>query len=401
MSSLSASKGNRLQVVIFGRINAGKSSLMNLFTGSTTSIVSGQPGTTTDPVEKAVEVQPLGPVLFVDTAGLDDAGVIGAQRVRRSRDYLRSADLAVLVVQPGSFAQLEEDLVTELRRRQTPILVVFGKADLGPPSDQELNRVTALNLPYVAASFLDHSSVEVVTNALRVVASASKAEEPPLISDLLPPGGLAVLVVPIDPEAPKGRLILPQVQTIRDALDHDAMTLVVKERELRAAMDRLKAPPDLVVTDSQAFLRAAADVPTDVPLTSFSILFARLKGDLRAYAEGARAIERLASGSRVLIAEACSHHAVGEDIGTVKIPRWLSQYAGAALHVDHARGAFPQDLASYDLVVQCGGCTKNRKEILGRIEACREHEVPITNYGLCIAYSLGIFERALAPFRLS
>ncbi len=402
------SKGLRTHVGIFGRRNAGKSSLLNAMSQSECAIVSDQPGTTTDPVEKIMEIQPLGPVVMIDTAGLDDVGSVGAIRVARSRAVIDRCDVGLVVARPDAWGALERDLIEDFARRQTSTAVVFTHRDLAAPPPDSIEWLHARRVPWSSVSLTaDHASDESarrqskLAELLRKVTPEARTSSPPLLADLMPPGGLALLVVPIDPEAPKGRLILPQVQTIRQTLDHDAMVLVVKERELAAAMSRLHAPPDLVVTDSQAFLRVAADVPRSVSLTSFSILFARVKGDLEVFVEGARAIDELREGSRVLVSEACGHHPTGEDIARVKIPRWLTQYVGAPLEFEHVQGRFPDSVAGFDLVLHCGGCTKNRQEIVSRVRRCQAQSVPMTNYGLCIAYSLGIFERALEPFSLT
>jgi len=277
--------------------------------------------------------------------------------------------------------------------------VVFNKADAARPNQTLLDRLAERKLVVILTSATENSGMLEFRQALLAAAPPDFIDSPAIVGDLVGPGELAVLVVPIDKEAPKGRLILPQVQAIRDLLDSDAYCLVVKERELRGALGRLKEPPKLVVTDSQAFLKVAADTPRTVPLTSFSILMSRFKGDLLTQVEGALAIDRLRAGDRVLVAEACSHHPIGEDIGRVKIPRWLTQYVGGKLEFNQVQGHdFPRDLSPYRLVIHCGACTWNRREMLSRILRCRQAGVPITNYGLTIAYSLGIFERALEPF---
>lgn len=392
-------KGLRLQIGIFGRRNAGKSSLLNAVTRQQVSIVSDIPGTTTDPVEKAMELLPLGPVLFIDTAGIDDEGALGGLRVERTKKVFDRADLAIIVSAPGEWGAFEEGLLTELSSRKTPVIAVFSKADLGGPDEKTVKSLAGRVVACVSASVKDGRGVHELREAIIQAAPEEFISGGTIAGDLVPPGGMAVLVVPIDLEAPKGRLILPQVQTIRDLLDNDSYCVVVKERELRDCLDNLKRPPALVVTDSQAFLKVGGDTPDSIPLTSFSILFARLKGDLASCVEGAKAIGRLKPGSKVLIAEACAHHPIGEDIGTVKIPRWLTQYAGGKLEFTHTRGQdFPENPQGYDLVVHCGGCTFNRRNMLSRILLCRKAGVPFTNYGVAIAYSLGILERALSPF---
>jgi [FeFe] hydrogenase H-cluster maturation GTPase HydF len=395
----STPKSLRLHVGIFGRRNVGKSSLLNAITRQQVSIVSAFAGTTTDPVEKPMELLPLGPVLFVDTAGVDDEGALGELRIERTKAVLDRVDLGVVVAEAGAWGAFEEALLAELSGRRAPVLVVFNKADLRAPDAAEVERLARAGVSSVAVSATAGTGILDVREALLRLAPADFFDNRRLVSDLVPPGEVAVLVVPIDKEAPKGRLILPQVMAIRDLLDGESMALVTQERELGRALARLTRPPALVVTDSQAFLKVAADVPREVPMTSFSILMARFQGDLAEQVRGTLGIERLKGGDRVLVAETCSHHPIGEDIGTVKIPRWLTQYVGARLEFEHTRGRdFPRDLSPYALVVHCGNCTGNRREMMSRIHRARAAGVPLTNYGLTIAYSLGIFERALAPF---
>ena len=392
-------KSLRLHIAFFGRRNVGKSSLLNALTRQQVSIVSSVAGTTTDPVEKPMELLPFGPVLFIDTAGIDDTGELGALRVQKTRQVLERTELAVLVTEAGIWGNFEEQILSELAARKTPMVVVLNKIDVAEPDAALVVRFAEQKISFVKTSVVSGRGILDLRQALLDAAPPDFIDSPAILGDLVGPGEMAVLVVPLDKEAPKGRLILPQVQSIRDLLDSDAYCLVVKERELRRALDRLKAPPKLVVTDSQACLKVAADTPPSVPLTSFSILMSRFKGDLLAQVQGALAIENLRGGDRVLIAEACSHHPIGEDIGRVKIPRWLTQYTGERIQFEHMQGRdFPTDLADYKLVIHCGACMWNRREMLSRILKCQQAGVPITNYGLTIAYSLGIFERALQPF---
>lgn len=392
-------KGYRLHIGIFGRRNAGKSSLLNAMTRQQVSIVSDVAGTTTDPVEKPMELLPVGPVLFIDTAGIDDAGALGQLRVQKTRQVFDRTDVGIIVAAGGEWGEFEEGILRELQSRQVPVVAVFNKADLARPTADLADRLKASKAGVVHTVASRGEGVLDLREAIIQAAPDDFINSPHILGDLVPAGELAVLVVPIDLEAPKGRLILPQVQAIRDTLDVDAYCMVVKERELRDALDRLKRPPVLVVTDSQGFLKVAGDTPNEIPLTSFSILFARFKGDLNEFVRGAVAIDRLKPGDRVLMAEACSHHPIGEDIGRVKIPRWLTQYVGGKLEFSTMQGHdFPEDISSYKLVVHCGSCMWNRREMLSRILRCRDAGVAITNYGLAIAYSLGIFERALGPF---
>jgi [FeFe] hydrogenase H-cluster maturation GTPase HydF len=392
-------KGFRLHIGLFGRRNVGKSSLLNALTRQTVSIVSDIAGTTTDPVEKPMELLPIGAVLFIDTAGIDDVGALGEMRVQKTKQVFDRTDVGIIVTIAGEWGEFEETILTELRERKIPVIVVFNKTDIARVDTALEAQLKDLQISCVETAAAIGEGVLDLREALVKAAPEEFINAPAIIGDLVPSGELVVLVIPIDLEAPKGRLILPQVQSIRDILDNDAYCLVVKERELRDALDRLKRPPALVVTDSQAFLKVAADTPEDVPMTSFSILFARFKGDLEAFVRGALAIENLVPGDKVLICESCSHHPIGEDIGRVKLPRWLRQYVGGKLEFTHVQGHdFPDDLSSYKLAVHCGACMWNRREVLSRIIRCQQAGVPITNYGLAIAYSLGIFARALRPF---
>ena len=394
-------KGLRVQIGIFGRRNSGKSTFLNAVTKQDVAVVSDVPGTTTDPVEKAMEMLPLGPVLFIDTAGIDDTGALGEKRVQKTRKIFERADIAVIVADPACFGDFEKGLISELKGRGAIVLAVLNKADLGGPPAEVISYLESEGVPYMRVSALTGEGIENFKDKLVEILPDSFFTQATIVGDLVAPGGLVVLVVPIDLEAPKGRLIMPQVQTIRDILDNDAYCIVVKERELREALRTSGKKPSLVVTDSQAFLKVAADTPDDIPLTSFSILFARHKGDLQTFAEGARAIERLKPGDKVLMAEACTHHPIGEDIGRVKIPRWLTQYVGGKLDFTVTQGHdFPEDISQYKLVIHCGACTFNPRMLISRIMLCRKLGVPITNYGMAISFSLGIFERALSPFNL-
>lgn len=389
-------KGMRIHIGIFGKRNVGKSSILNVLTNQDVSIVSETAGTTTDPVEKSMELLPLGPVVFVDTAGIDDVGALGEQRVEKTKKVIDRIDLAIIVCDERGFDSFEEKLIEEFNLRKTPFIVVQNKID---ENNKSLMHSPDFQITPVFTSALKKQGIEELKQAIIKNVPDELVMKTQIASDLLSAGETAILVVPIDLEAPKGRLILPQVQTIRDLLDNDSIVIVTKERELKRTLDNLKEPPAIVITDSQAFLKVSADVPKSVKLTSFSILFARLKGELNEFVKGAMAIEKLQSGDKVLVCESCTHHDIGDDIGRVKIPRWLTQYTGKKLEFEHFAGHdFPENIKDYALIIHCGACMTNRKEILSRILKAKNANVPMTNYGLTIAYSLGIFERALEPF---
>lgn len=392
-------KGMKVHIGIFGKRNVGKSSLLNALTKQDISIVSSTAGTTTDPVEKSMELLPLGPVVFVDTAGIDDEGALGLQRVEKTKKVIDRIDLAIVVCDTNGFNEFEELLIKEFQLRKTAFFVVVNKVDEGEISADNLAKINSYEIQTVYTSALLNKGIDDLKQAIIKNVPEEFFSDTSIASDLIPAGELAVLVIPIDLEAPKGRLILPQVQTIRDLLDNDSIAIITKERELRKTLDNLKTPPALVITDSQAFLKVSADVPKNIKLTSFSILFARLKGELNEFIKGTLAIEKLQSGDKILICESCTHHAIGDDIGRVKIPRWIKQYTGKKLEFEHYAGHdFPDNIKDYALIIHCGACMTNRREILSRILKARQANVPITNYGLTIAYSLGIFERALEPF---
>ncbi len=392
-------KGLRLQIGVFGRRNVGKSSLLNALTGQDISIVSDTPGTTTDPVDKAMELAPLGPVLFIDTAGVDDVGALGALRRERTERVVERADIALIVTDAQGFGEYEYRLRDMFAALKTPYIAVVNKIDTDQPEATLLAGLEASGIPVALVSALTGEGVGGLKERLVELTPDDWFEAPRLVGDLLPAGELAMLVVPIDLGAPKGRLILPQVQAIRDILDSDACCMVVKERELRDALNRLRHPPGLVVCDSQVVLKTAGDTPPEIPLTTFSILMARFKGDLPALASGAAAIESLQPGDRVLIAEACTHHPLADDIGRVKIPRWLRQYTGVDLEIEVKAGAdFPHDLRPYALIIHCAACVVNRKAMLARLFRARRQGVPMTNYGVAISFLQGLAPRVLRPF---
>jgi [FeFe] hydrogenase H-cluster maturation GTPase HydF len=396
---MNVSKSFRLHIGIFGRRNVGKSSILNALTRQEVSIVSEIAGTTTDPVEKPMELLPLGPVLFIDTAGVDDSGALGEKRIQKTMQVFDRTELGLIISKADEWGDFEETIFKELKDRAIPVIVIFNKSDLIPTGKCLKKSFAGEKIPVVETAAITGAGIQDLRQVILNSAPDGFINRPGIVADLVGPGEMAVLVVPIDKEAPKGRLILPQIQTIRDLLDNDSFCMVVKERELREAFTRLNKPPKLVVTDSQAFLKVAADTPSEIPLTSFSILFARYQGDLPEMVRGAMAIDKLKTGDKIMIAEACSHHPIGEDIGTVKIPRWLTQYMGGKLEFVHHRGHdFPDNLSDFKLIIHCGACMWNRREMLSRMMKARLAGVPLTNYGLTIAYSLGIFKRALQPF---
>ncbi len=384
--------GERVHIAFFGRRNAGKSSLVNAFTGQELAIVSEVKGTTTDPVYKAMELLPVGPVQIIDTPGIDDVGELGELRIRKTRQVLNKCDLAIVVADASApLGKAEEELIALVQAKQIPYLLVWNKADLLDTVPQGEK-----NVLWVSARTGLH-----LQELKEQAAALAMQREPahPLVADLLSEGDTVVLVVPIDKAAPKGRLILPQQQTIRDILEAGASALVCRDTELAAVLDQMPAPPRLVITDSQVFACVNKVVPPSVPLTSFSILMARYKGDLSLAVAGAAAVNRLNDGDRVLIAEGCTHHRQCDDIGTVKLPRWIQEYTGTTPSFTFASGTeFPDDLSPYRLVVHCGACMLREQEVKYRLACCRAQGIPVTNYGILIAYLNGILPRTLALF---
>lgn len=389
-------RGERLHIALFGRCNAGKSSLINALTGQDTALVSEIKGTTTDPVYKAMEIPSLGPVLFIDTPGLDDDGALGEQRINKAKSILNKADLALVVADEKEaetdFRQ-EEDFIACIQKKGIPYLIVFNKYDLW--KDEIVLPAVSCDIAVSAATGFHIAELrELLTTKL-----AANDNKKTLVRDLLQPSDIVVLVVPLDSSAPKGRLILPQQQVIRDVLEAGASALVCRDSELSDTLNRLKAKPRLVITDSQAFSTVANIVPQDVPLTSFSILFSRYKGSLAVQLTGIEAIRELQNGDCILIAEGCTHHRQCEDIGTVKIPRWLCEFTKKEFRFETCSGnQFPANLSPYRLVVHCGGCTLNQKEMAFRIAKCRDNHIPIVNYGILIAHLKGVLARSLEPF---
>ncbi len=396
---MKAPKSFRLHIGIFGRRNTGKSSILNTLTQQEVSIVSEVAGTTTDPVEKPMELLPLGPVLFIDTAGIDDEGGLGKVRVARTLAVFDRTDLGMIVTNFSEWGEYELQLMEEFKSRKIPFIVIFNKADISSENIEITSMLDSIKVSYVLTSATKNTGFAGLRQLLLKKAPSDYINRPAIVADLAGAGETVVLVVPIDKGAPKGRLILPQVQSIRDLLDHNVICMVVRETELKKALSTLKKPPKLVVTDSQAFKEVAATTPPDIPLTSFSILFARYQGDLNEMVRGTTAIDKLKPGDKVLIAEACSHHPIEEDIATVKSPGLLNKFVGGELDFDFSRGHnFPENITEFKLIIHCGACMWNRRTMLTRIMKAGQAGVPITNYGLTIAYSLGIFDRALEPF---
>lgn len=381
----------RVQIGFFGCRNAGKSSLVNAVTNQEMAVVSPVKGTTTDPVTKAMELLPLGPVLIIDTPGIDDEGGLGAQRVKRTKQILNRIDCAVLVVDSvAGETAADEELLNLFQEKQIPFLVAYNKSDLQMPVLSKENEV--------AVSALEKTGIEELKERIAALGKENQKERM-LVRDLVKAEDLVVLVTPIDSSAPKGRLILPQQQTIRDLLEADAIPVVTKENTLKTTLESLAKKPAMVITDSQAFAQVSKDTPLDIPLTSFSILMARYKGFLEGAVQGVAAIETLQDWDKVLICEGCTHHRQCEDIGTVKIPRWLRQHTGKELELVHTSGKdFPEDLSPYRLVIHCGGCMLNEREVAYRQKCAADAGIPFTNYGIAIAYMTGILKRSIEIF---
>ncbi len=381
----------RIHIGIFGRRNAGKSSIINAMTGQNLAIVSDVAGTTTDPVLKAMELLPLGPVVIIDTPGLDDEGELGKLRVQKAYQVLNKTDIAVVVID-GSVGRTAADaaILERIREKNIPYIIVKNKSDLQAAEQDEENEISV-------SAKTGQNIYELKERIAALVPREDMTRK--IVGDLLEPNDLAVLVVPIDSAAPKGRLILPQQQTIRDILEAGAVSVVTRDHELQEALHSLGRKPKLVITDSQIFGKVSKEVPADIQLTSFSILMARYKGDLEPNVKGARALEQLQDGDTVLISEGCTHHRQCEDIGTVKLPRWIREHTGKDLQFAFTSGTeFPLDLSPYRLIVHCGGCMLNEREIKYRLKCAEDQGIPMTNYGICIAYINGILERSLAPF---
>jgi [FeFe] hydrogenase H-cluster maturation GTPase HydF len=390
--------GNRLHIGIFGKRNTGKSSLINAITGQDTAIVSAVAGTTTDPVYKTMEILPIGPCMLIDTAGIDDQGILGEERVKRTLVVLRKTDVGLIVVEPDTLIDsFEEDLLKAFRNKRLPFLFVINKSELAGKAAQDYLETN--KLPFIKVSSKTKQGIEELKAKIMELAPGHWSPIP-LVADIIEPKDTVILVCPIDSAMPQGRLILPQVQVMRDILDANATAFVTKETEVLDSISALKAKPKLVITDSQVFEYVRDQIPADIPLTSFSTVFARHKGDLNAYIQGVYALEKLVDGDEILIAEACTHHVQPEDIGRAKIPTWLLNYTHKDLHYEvTAGGDFPDHLSRYKMIISCGGCMVNRAEIMHRIQRAASAGVPITNYGVLMAYLSGILKRVIEPFK--
>ncbi len=393
----------RIHIALFGKSNAGKSSIINAITNQNVALVSDVKGTTTDPVYKAMELLPIGPIVLIDTAGLDDTSQLGDLRKKKTYEVLNKTDLAILVIDAEvGVTPFDLEILKALNSKNIPVISVINKIDIINLSQEKLKEFEkALKKDVISISAKTNLGIKELKE--EIIKNIPEDEDKfRILGDLVSPGDFVVLVTPIDKAAPKGRLILPQQQTIRDIIESDAIAIVTKEYELRETLNNLKVKPKLVITDSQVFLKVAADTPKDILMTSFSILFARHKGDLNELVKGARAIKKLKDGDKVLISEACTHHSQSDDIAKVKIPRWLREATGKDIKFEFSSGySFPENLTSYSLIVHCGGCMLNRRAMLHRITEAKDKNVPIVNYGVLIAYVQGLFERALDPFPLA
>lgn len=384
---------NRLHIGFFGRRNAGKSSLVNAVTGQSIALVSDIAGTTTDPVYKAMELLPLGPVMIIDTAGLDDEGELGQLRIKRTNNVLNKTDIAVLTVSASEgLTDFDRELLKKIQKKQIPFIVAYNKADLGIGENVEITENS------ITVSAKTGENINELKERIGKLAITDDTKLK-LVGDLLKPSDIVVLVIPIDSSAPKGRLILPQQQTIRDILEAKAVSVAIRETEIKETLSALNKKPAMVITDSQAFGKTASDTPSDIPLTSFSILMARYKGFLETAVKGAAAISGLKDGDMVLISEGCTHHRQCEDIGTVKLPKWLKEYTGKELIIKTSSGTeFPEELSEYSLIIHCGGCMLNEREMKYRMQCANDANIPFTNYGTAIAYINGILKRSIEIF---
>jgi len=403
MSLNATPRSNRVHIALFGKRNAGKSSIINAITNQEIAIVSEVKGTTTDPVYKSMEILPIGPCVIIDTAGLDDIGNLGELRIKKTMEVLNKTDVALFAIDATvGISDDDRIIIDKIKEKKIPLIIVLNKIDINEVSKEEIVSLTReLKVTVIAISALKKQGIKELKKKIINILPEDE-DKFRIVGDLLNPGDFVVLVTPIDKAAPKGRLILPQQQTIRDILESDGMAIVTKEYELKETLESISKKPRLVITDSQAFLKVAADTPKDILMTSFSILFARYKGDLEQLVRGAKEIEKLKDGDKVLVSEGCTHHRQADDIGRVKIPRWIRQVSGKKIDFEFSSGSsFPDDVEKYSLIVHCGGCMLNRRGMLYRINNAKSIGVPIVNYGVLIAYVQGILSRALEPFPLA
>jgi len=397
-------KESKPHIGIYGRRNNGKSSLINRLAGQDIAIVSDYAGTTTDPVKKSLEITGFGPVILIDTAGIDDEGDLGTKRIDKTLATIKTVDLAILVITHNIFGDFEKKLIEEFKNTDTPFFIVHNKSDLQPLAENTRTKIVAqTQSDIIEFETIEAQNIEKIIKKIKTTIPESAYTNPSLIGDLLSYGDIVLLITPIDIEAPAGRLILPQVQAIRDILDNDAVAIVLKEREVDSFLRKTGITPALAITDSQIFNKADASVPKNVPLTSFSIMLAKFKGDFENYLKGTPKIADLQDGDRVLMLESCTHHVSCDDIGRVKIPRWLTNFTGKKLEYDVVAGLdqLPRNITEYSLVIQCGGCVITRKQLINRLRPAMDAGVPVTNYGMAIAYVQGIYQRAIEPFTKS
>jgi [FeFe] hydrogenase H-cluster maturation GTPase HydF len=398
---MSQGRDAKPHIGIYGRRNNGKSSLINCLAGQDIAIVSEQAGTTTDPVKKSFEITGFGPVILVDTAGIDDSGELGEKRVERTLRTLDMIDLALLLITDNFWGEYEDDLIEKFRSQDIPFIVIHNKSDLQKPAAEFREKIrSTTGKDLVEFSAVDRRNYEKLINLIKETIPEHSYKNPTLLGDLINHGDIVILITPIDVEAPAGRLILPQVQAIRDILDNDAVAIVLKEREVDAFLKKTAIKPALAITDSQVFIKADASIPPDIPLTSFSIMLARFKGDFDNYLKGTPKISALHDGDRVLLLESCTHHVACDDIGRTKIPRWINNFTGKKIEYDIVAGldVLPRPITDYSLVIQCGGCMITRRQLHNRLQPAIKAGVPVTNYGMAIAYVQGIYKRAIAPF---
>jgi [FeFe] hydrogenase H-cluster maturation GTPase HydF len=386
---------------IYGRRNNGKSSFINSLSGQDIAIVSDHAGTTTDPVKKSFEITGFGPVILIDTAGIDDAGELGQKRVDRTIKTLEIIDMGILIVTENSWGKFEDELIKKFNDHDLPYIIIHSKSDIQQPTEDFGKKVLSVTgIPLFEFSSLDKRNYEELMALIRNTIPEHSYNTPTLLGDLISYGDIVILITPIDIEAPAGRLILPQMQAIRDILDNEAVAVVLKEREVDSFLKKTGIKPALAITDSQVFVKADASIPRDIPLTSFSIMLARFKGDFENYLKGTPKISTLKDGNRILLLESCTHHVSCDDIGRTKIPRWITNFTGKKLEYDVVAGldSLSRPVTDYSLVIQCGGCMITRKQLYNRLQPAIRAGVPVTNYGMAIAYVQGIYDRAIAPF---